>query len=57
MYHTIYEQAQVAISELCEEAKLKEGEIVVVGCSTSEVVGSQIGTNSRFYANSNDAFN
>jgi len=44
---TIYEQTKAAISELCEIAKLKEGNIVVVGCSTSEVVGSKIGTNSN----------
>lgn len=42
----IYEQTHSAIRELCEKAKLKPGSIVVVGCSTSEVVGSQIGTNS-----------
>ena len=35
-----------AISELCDAAKLKKGDILVVGCSTSEVVGSKIGTNS-----------
>ena len=34
------------INELCNEAKLKKGDILVVGCSTSEVVGSKIGTNS-----------
>lgn len=45
---SIYEQTQAAISELCECAKLTEGNIVVVGCSTSEVVGSKIGTNSSF---------
>lgn len=42
----IYEQTYAAISELCEKAKLKAGNIVVVGCSTSEVIGSKIGTNS-----------
>ena len=46
MNHSIYEQAQAAICELCEKAKLREGQIVVIGCSTSEVVGSKIGTNS-----------
>ena len=35
-----------AISELIQVAKLKKGDILVVGCSTSEVVGSRIGTNS-----------
>lgn len=48
MNTSIYEQTQAAISELCECAKLKAGNIVVVGCSTSEVVGSKIGTNSNF---------
>ncbi len=46
MEKTIYEQTTAVISELCEKAKLKPGNIVVVGCSTSEVVGSKIGTNS-----------
>lgn len=35
-----------AVSELIEIAKLKKGDIFVVGCSSSEVVGSKIGTNS-----------
>ena len=46
MSSSIYEQTRLAISELCEKAKLKAGNIVVVGCSTSEVIGSKIGTNS-----------
>lgn len=48
MSKSIYEQTIEAIRELCEKAKLKSGNIVVVGCSTSEVVGSVIGTNSNF---------
>ena len=40
---TIYEQTKVAIEELWEKARLKAGDLVVVGCSTSEVVGSTIG--------------
>ena len=47
MSKSIYEQTKAAVSELCEVAKLKEGNIVVVGCSTSEVVGSSIGTDSN----------
>ena len=39
-------QCQTAVKELIEIAKLKSGDILVVGCSTSEVVGSKIGTNS-----------
>ncbi len=34
------------ISELCEVAGLHKGDILIVGCSTSEVVGAKIGTNS-----------
>lgn len=48
MNRSICEQARAAIAELCEVAKLKPGNIVVVGCSTSEVMGSTIGTNSNF---------
>lgn len=44
--NTIYEQARQAILELCEQAGLKDGAVVVVGCSTSEVLGSKIGTDS-----------
>ena len=43
---SVYEQTAAAIAELCEKAKLKPGAIVVVGCSTSEVLGAKIGTNS-----------
>ena len=48
MSKSIYEQTYESIKELCEKAKLKSGNIVVVGCSTSEGVGSVIGTNSNF---------
>ncbi len=47
MEKTIYEQTKNAIIELCKIAKLKKGDIVVVGCSTSEVIGCKIGTNSN----------
>ena len=33
--------------ELCEKAALKPGQILVVGCSSSEVNGDKIGSNSR----------
>lgn len=39
-------QCESAVKELIQTAKLKKGDILVVGCSTSEVVGSKIGTNS-----------
>ena len=42
----LYEQATAVMRELGEKAKLKPGDIVVIGCSTSEIIGSKIGTNS-----------
>ena len=42
----IKNQAQQAALELCETAKLKSGDIMVVGCSSSEVSGGVIGKNS-----------
>ena len=42
----IYVQTKATIEELVEKANVKPGQIVVVGCSTSEVMGSRIGTNS-----------
>lgn len=47
MTNAIYEQTKSVIAELCEKANLKKGNIVVIGCSTSEAVGSKIGTNSN----------
>ena len=43
---SIYAQTQAAVAELCEKAALQPGQILVVGCSTSEVIGAKIGTNS-----------
>lgn len=40
-------QAAQAARELIEKAKLRKGQIVVVGCSTSEICGSRIGSDSR----------
>ena len=42
----IYQQAHDALTELAQKAGLKKGNIVVIGCSTSEVIGSRIGSNS-----------
>ncbi len=47
MSGNIYEQTKAVMEELGEKADLKPGNIVVVGCSTSEVLGSRIGTNSN----------
>ena len=43
---SIKQECIEVISELCSVANLKKGDILVVGCSTSEVVGAKIGTNS-----------
>lgn len=40
-------QCENAVLELVNIAKLKKGDILIVGCSTSEVTGSKIGTNSN----------
>ncbi|MBQ2286514.1 MAG: TIGR01440 family protein [Acutalibacteraceae bacterium] len=40
------EQAYNAAKEIIEIAKLKKGQILVVGCSTSEILGAKIGTDS-----------
>jgi len=42
----IKEQAYKAAKEIIETAKLKRGQILVIGCSTSEVLGQKIGTDS-----------
>ena len=47
MENSIYMQTTAVIKELCDKAGLKRGDIVVVGCSTSEVLGAKIGTNSN----------
>ena len=40
-------QAREAMEQLYEQANLKKGQIVVVGCSTSEIRGQKIGSDSN----------
>lgn len=47
MYKKIKEQTSNVFKELIEKASLKEGDLVVLGCSTSVVTGSIIGTDSN----------
>lgn len=47
MFEELKKQAKEVTSELCEKAKLKKGQILVVGCSSSEVCGDRIGSNSN----------
>ena len=44
---TLYEQAKQAAEELIAVAKLTAGDLLVVGCSSSEITGSKIGSDSK----------
>lgn len=46
MTYMIYQQTKAVVEELAEIARLKAGSILVVGCSTSEVLGAKIGSSS-----------
>ena len=46
MLEELTEEAAKVTEELCNVAKLKKGQILVVGCSSSEVCGDRIGKNS-----------
>ncbi len=48
MFSQIKNDAKAAALELVDIAQLKKGDIFVVGCSSSEVGGEKIGTNSSF---------
>lgn len=47
MYEEITKQAIAVTKEIIEVSGIKKGQILVVGCSTSEICGSKIGTNSN----------
>jgi hypothetical protein len=44
----IINECKIACNDLIKQAKLNAGDIVVIGCSTSEVLGSKWGTNSNY---------
>ncbi len=46
MYEDVKNALHTAAQELIENAELSHGDIVAVGCSTSEVMGEKIGTSS-----------
>lgn len=46
----IRKQARQAVTELLEVARLQPGDILVVGCSSSEILGEKIGTGSSMEA-------
>ena len=46
----IQAEARQAVEELLEQAKLRKGDVFVVGCSSSEIVGGHIGKDSSLEA-------
>lgn len=47
MFSNLKQEAIAVTKEIIEVAGLKKGQILVVGCSTSEICGDKIGTNSN----------
>lgn len=47
-YEKIKNEAAAVTREMIEKAKLKHGDVIVVGCSSSEVIGEKIGTASSY---------
>lgn len=50
MCEDITRQAQIVVTELLEQSKMKPGSLLVVGCSSSEIVGKRIGKGSSMEA-------
>ena len=50
MYEEITAQARQAVTELVDAAGLRAGELLVIGCSSSEMVGARIGKGSSMEA-------
>lgn len=50
MYEEIRGQARAALEELLEAARLKAGDLLVIGCSSSEIMGEHIGKGSSLEA-------
>lgn len=47
MFEELKNQAAEVTAEVIEQAGLKKGQILVVGCSSSEICGDKIGSNSN----------
>lgn len=50
MFEELTNQASQAVTEILDAANLKPGDIFVVGCSSSEIVGERIGKGSSMEA-------
>lgn len=46
MFSSIESEAKTAIGELIEKTGLKAGDLIVIGCSSSEIIGEKIGKGS-----------
>lgn len=47
MNYDVKAQTKAVFQEVCQKAKLSSGDILVIGCSTSEINGSPMGTDSN----------
>lgn len=47
-YSELRENAIKAVTEFLDKAKLEKGDIMVIGCSSSEIAGQPIGSDSNF---------
>ena len=47
MFDRIQKQAESAVRELLEVSKLRPGDLLVIGCSSSEIMGERIGKGCR----------
>ena len=50
MYEEITRQARTVVTELLEQANMRPGSLMVIGCSSSEMVGEKIGKGSSMDA-------
>ena len=48
--HLISESAKALVEELVANTSIKEGQILVIGCSSSEIIGNKIGKGSSYEA-------
>ncbi len=49
-FSAIQQQAAAVFSQVVEKGNLQKGNIIIVGCSSSEIVGETIGKNSSYEA-------
>ena len=44
VFEMLEQETEVVIDEILEKSKIRAGEIFVVGCSSSEIIGNLMGT-------------